>query len=97
MYRGLAQEQARRRPEWAKLAKIVLHFDDGSEHAVPEGYTAVYVNAERAKRANEKEPWDKEPRRISPVLKLRDMGKDDPPPVDMNPRCYIINDAIVCP
>src|SRR5690606_1065402 len=81
----------------AKLAKIVLRFDDGTEHAVPEGYTAVYVNAERAKRAQEKEPWEKEPPRISPVLRVRDMGKDEPPPVDREPRCYSINDAITCP
>lgn len=77
----------------AKLAKIVLHFDDGSEHEVAEGYTAVYANAARAKRANEKEPWDKEPRRGRGGP--RDMGKDDSS--RDNPRCYIHNGAVICP
>ncbi len=86
----------------AKLAKIVLYFDDGTEHEVEPGYTAVYANATRAKRANEKEPWDKEPPRgrgrNRGQPKLRDMGKDDAPgSIEFNPRCYMINDTIVCP
>lgn len=83
----------------AKLAKIVLHFDDGSEHEVEPGYTAVYANAARAKRANEKEPWDKEPPRGRGRSRGRDMGKDDAPgSIDFNPqRCYMINDTIICP
>ncbi len=84
----------------AKLEKIVLHFDDGTEHTVEPGYTAVYENAARAKRANEKEPWEKGPPsgrgagRPGPTIV--DMGKDDTS-LDLNPRCYIYNGAIVCP
>lgn len=83
----------------AKLAKIVLHFDDGEAYDVPKGYTAVYVNAARAKKANEKEPWDKEPRSRGKGpggSQTRDMGKDDSSE-DLNPRCYIYNEVIICP
>jgi hypothetical protein len=84
----------------AKLERIVLYFDDGSEHTVVDGYTAVYANAERAKRANEKEPWDKEPPRGRGQNRgkpgARDMGKDDSSG-DLNPRCYVIHDTIICP
>lgn len=73
-----------------KLKRIVLEFDDGTSHEVEDGYHAVYKNAGRAKKANEKEPWKKPPK--------HDPGKDDGETNgDEGSGCYIINGAIVCP
>ncbi|HEU5209623.1 MAG TPA: hypothetical protein VFU06_09440 [Longimicrobiales bacterium] len=85
----------------ARLAKIVLHFDDGTTHEVDRRYSAVYRNAERARRANEKgPPWDKPPHERGSNAgnpDVRDMGKDDSSN-DLDPqRCYEINGTIICP
>ncbi len=76
----------------AKLTKIVLYFDDGTEHEVLRGYTAVYENRGRALRAQEKEPFDP-----NPPGRPRDMGKDDANGFTPPDRCYTVNGAIVCP
>lgn len=72
----------------ASLTTIVLHFDDGTTHTVEPGYNAVYRNAARAKRANEREPWGKPPQAS---------GKDDATASAQGSGCYFINGAIVCP
>lgn len=82
----------------AKLSRIVLYFDDGTEHEVVEGYNAVYTSARRAERANEKAPWDDgPPRGRGKGASKRDMGKDDSNG-DLEPqRCYMLNGTIICP
>lgn len=73
----------------AQLKRIVLEFDDGTTHEIGTGYTAVYKNAGRARRANEQEPWEPPPH--------RERGKGDAGDGSTGSKCYDINGVIVCP
>ena len=81
-----------------KLTRIVLEFDDGTTHVVEQGYSAVYKSPERAKRANEREPWKEPPGQSGSRRSRLDRGKDDSSgDGDTGTNCYKINGVIVCP
>jgi hypothetical protein len=82
----------------AKATKIVIEFDDGTNHVVdPARAGSLFTSEAAARKCGHNPPYDKPPRSNGSSADTLSVESDSTTTAVEGPTCYWINGVIVCP